>query len=311
MKIVQLINRTSSQMMGFLAVTDSGSVIAVDGGNRGDTDGFYKRLCSLCAEVGRSPAVDFWFLTHPHHDHQEVFLELSQTPRPMDVGVVYYSPLPDSFVENGGNESLDLMELNAEMRITGFPVKELKKDARIRIDNTLEVQVLAVSNPDLTVNAFNNSSCVLRFEEKRRQGNGFVWLVLGDLGVEAGQRVLDSVPASLLRADAVQMAHHGQNGVEKAFYRAVRPRYAFWCTPDWLWTNTMPGGVPGEGPWQTLTVRKWMEEMNTAAIRPAEGDVMFITEDESWRELAETGTEAAQEPSGQTAGGDGEKEEIQ
>ncbi len=287
MKIVQLMNRTPLQMMGFLVVTDRGRVIAIDGGQKGDAEGFYRRLCSLCGEIGRDAAIDFWFLTHPHRDHHNVFLELSQNPRPLTVGGVYYSPLPDSFAWNEQSEPENLLDLNEEMRRTAFPVKELMKGSQIPIDDTLTVEVLSVSNPDLTCNAFNNSSCVLRFVEKRFGNNDFVWLVLGDLGAEAGERVLKEVPANLLRADAVQMAHHGQNGVERNFYNRVRPRFAFWATPDWLWTNTMPGGPLGAGPWKTLIVREWMDAMGTRAIRPTAGDVLFSTDDETWCNLEE------------------------
>lgn len=284
MKIVQLTNRTGAQMMGFFVVTETGRIVAIDGGMTGDTDGFCNRLDALCREIGREPSIDFWFLTHPHMDHHDVFLELSRHPRPIRVGTVYYSPLPDSFAQNESWCADNLLGLNAEMRVTPFHVEIFQKGV-IEIDKTLCVEVLCTADPTLTVNAFNNASCVLRFTEKRPGQADFVWLVLGDLGIEAGRRLLESVPEKL-RVDAVQMAHHGQNGVEESFYQAVRPRYAFWTTPDWLWTNTPPGAeTPGCGPWKTLVVRAWMEKLGAVAIRPTGKDLLFRTEDESVHEL--------------------------
>ena len=85
-------------------------------------------------------------------------------------------------------------------------------------------------------------------------------LFLGDLGVEGGEKLLKNISGEKLRADYVQMAHHGQNGVSKAFYEVVQPKYCLWPTPRWLWDNDNGGGK-GSGPWQTLEVRKWMAEL--------------------------------------------------
>ena len=57
-----------------------------------------------------------------------------------------------------------------------------------------------------------------------------------------------------------QMAHHGQDGVEMDVYRVIKPEICLWPTPDWLWDN-VKNGVVDAGPWKTVTVRKWMEEL--------------------------------------------------
>ena len=72
--------------------------------------------------------------------------------------------------------------------------------------------------------------------------------------------MLETVPAQELRADFVQMAHHGQNGVKQSFYQAVSPRACLWNTPDWLWDNDAGGGF-NTGPWRTVEVRGWMEQL--------------------------------------------------
>lgn len=79
MKIIQLHNSTISQMMGYLLITDHGKVIAVDGGTEGDAPEFKR----LVRENGGH--IDLWFLTHPHHDHHDVFVNFSETP-----GAGYY-----------------------------------------------------------------------------------------------------------------------------------------------------------------------------------------------------------------------------
>jgi len=98
-------------------------------------------------------------------------------------------------------------------------------------------------------------------------------LFTGDLGVEGGRKLLQRFNRTRLRADYVQMAHHGQNGVDLDFYRAVSPSACLWPTPMWLWENDsaknnarlrLSGNGKGSGPWQTLTVRDWMPELNVS-----------------------------------------------
>lgn len=82
-------------------------------------------------------------------------------------------------------------------------------------------------------------------------------LFLGDLGVEGGEKLLASPYRNRLKADYVQMAHHGQTGVSEEFYKTVNPKFCLWPTPDWLWDNKK-----GKGPWKTLEVRAWMDKLD-------------------------------------------------
>ena len=85
-------------------------------------------------------------------------------------------------------------------------------------------------------------------------------LFLGDLGVEGGKQLLEQNAPEQLRADICQMAHHGQNGVERAVYEAIAPRICLWSTPSWLWDNARDGEY-NTGPWKTLEVRGWMQAL--------------------------------------------------
>lgn len=110
-------------------------------------------------------------------------------------------------------------------------------------------------NPEFTENAINNSSTVIKMEAK-----GQSILFLGDLGVEAGNKLLYTCKSEKLTSDFVQMAHHGQQGVTREFYAMVSPKVCLWCTPLWLWNNDAGNGYNTHS-WQTVTVRQWMEEM--------------------------------------------------
>lgn len=100
-------------------------------------------------------------------------------------------------------------------------------------------------------------------------------LFLGDLAVQGGKYLLEHFDASKLRCDIVQMAHHGQGGVDKAFYERVQPKICLYNAPDWLWENDNGGGK-GSGPWVTLETRKWMEDLNVETSCPCSyGDYLL------------------------------------
>lgn len=120
------------------------------------------------------------------------------------------------------------------------------------------MKILGVKNIDISTNFINNSSLVFKIESKSKS-----ILFLGDLGVEGGKKILDKEPfKEELKSEYVQMAHHGQNGVDRSFYEAVGADYALWPTPKWLWNNNVDGKAVDSGKNNILIVRKWMEDLN-------------------------------------------------
>ena len=111
--------------------------------------------------------------------------------------------------------------------------------------------------PDLSItgNAINNSSIVFQI----RLGSKTI-MILGDLGVEGGRAILEKY-GSKLKSDMVEMAHHGQNGVEKDVYEAIAPSVCLWATPRWLWENNAGKGY-NTHIWKTIIVRGWMDELD-------------------------------------------------
>ncbi len=276
MKIIMLHNSTMSQMMGFIIVTKNGKIIAVDGGTDGDTAEFKR----LAAEHGGH--IDMWFLTHPHHDHHDVFAGMSERKdTDITVGCVYYCPTPDSFipVDPAGTEN-DIKRVMNAFEITPYPLHVLREGEAFDLDN-VHIDILRVFEPDIGRDEINNLSVAFKLDERISDDKHFKMIFMGDLGVRGGEEMLEKHKddMSVFRADAVQMAHHGQNGVDLPVYKAISPRYAFWPTPDWLWTNTPGGWQPGTGPWKTLEVRAWMEELGTKNITAMQEHAVFDTEE--------------------------------
>lgn len=249
-------SRPRTQMMSFLIVTPGGRVIAVDGGNKQDTEYFHGYIEAL---LGPKPHIDLWFLTHPHCDHTDVLYEmLRRFPDDFTVGKLIHHFPPFDFLDAWEkSEAYTVSELEELI-----PVLEERGAEIVRAEagdvfaqDGVTFEILRTWDPSITANADNNSSMVFRMEAA-----GQSVLFTGDLGVEGGNQTLETVPAEKLRADFVQMAHHGQNGVGRNFYEAVSPKGCFWSTPVWLWNNDAGKGYNTHS-WKTVEVRGWMEEL--------------------------------------------------
>ena len=263
MKIIQQTNMTPTQSMGYEIIAQTGQLLVIDGGY----DGNEEELRRIIKSAGGH--VDLWLITHPHCDHHNAVIGVLSDPQGITVDKIGTSMLPDSWAE-GKNDGKDLLSWNRFER-TLSNVFQIREGQVFQL-GSLKVEVLAGANPDLEMNAFNNQSCVFRISEK-----DFSLLILGDLGAEAGRRLLQK--GYDLKADAVQMAHHGQNGVEEEFYQAIRPEWAFWPTPKWLWDNTpYLGGEAGTGRFRTCEVIEWMKKLGTKNITCFDHTVMFDTQ---------------------------------
>lgn len=249
----QLPNQTHSQMLSYVIRTAGGKVLVIDGGTAGDA-GYLK---GFIAAMGNE--VEAWFITHAHDDHFGAMIPVLSQPDAPRVKAICGS-LPDpAWIRQYAHAAQDAQpyeQFLAGLRKLNREVTDLPLGADLRFDN-VRVEVLGVRNPEITrPNPINNSSMVLRMSDETKSV-----LFLADLGAEGGRKLLASPYAGRLHADYCQMAHHGQNGVDEAFYRAVNPTYCLWTTPLWLWDNDSGGGK-GSGKWQTLEVRAWMDKLN-------------------------------------------------
>ena len=233
----------------FIITTDDGKIIVIDGGFATETDHFLARL----KEIAESdcPQIDAWFLTHPHDDHTDCFYTVIEEHfQEISLERVYLNfPSREFFVGND-NSAADTMERF---------YRNLPKIAdRLRFVSgcdTLDIgsaHIRMLYSADFEIRGCNNASLVFRMEL-----GGKSILFTGDCGPEAGKKVLRLwKDTGLLNCDICQMAHHGQDGCDQDFYQAVSPEVCLWCTPSWLWTNNN-----GTGPFKTLIVRKWMEDL--------------------------------------------------
>lgn len=262
--LIQLHDNSSRQMMGYVLKTKNKTVV-IDGGLKEDA----QNLIDNINRVGGGK-VDVWFITHPHMDHAQAFMEIVQNTE-IEIGKVYvtlneidwYKQNETSRIE----EIQNFFSIIESDRLKG-KVEEVYLNQTINIDN-LECEIIGIKNPEITTNPINNSSMVIKMNINDKS-----MLFLADTGKESGQKLLQN-QKDKLKADIVQMAHHGQNGADRDVYEAINPEICLWPTPEWLWNNN-PGTGYNTGNWTTLETRSWMEQLGVKInYVEKDGDISF------------------------------------
>ena len=246
-------NSTRIQMFGCVIKTATKAFV-IDGGTAGD----YVQLSELIKEKANCH-IDGWFFTHPHHDHIGAFIQMCKSSPEIVIDKVLCDfPCIDMLKEYGSRTETEIelwQEFEALMDtrfVNSF--HRIKKGEVFEFDE-IKVNVLRIFNDKITSNFVNNSSAVYRIDSPDTRV-----LILGDLGIEAGDEVMRSISAETLYADYTQLAHHGQSGVSKEFYQYIKPKVCLWASPDWLWNNDKGKGFD-TGPWRTVETRRWMQEL--------------------------------------------------
>ncbi len=261
-QLTQLQANSHRQMMGYVIKDSNGKVIVIDGGTSEDEHNLEKHI----SELGNK--VDVWFITHPHSDHAGAFIKLIKDTN-ISVGKVYYT-MNDiewykQYASERANEAEDFEEAIQSEKIKN-KVEEVSINEVINID-FIKCEILGVKNPEITEDAFNNSSMVIKMLLPKTSV-----LFLGDTGVESGEKLINTQKEKL-KADIVQVAHHGQNGANEDLYKVIQPKVCLWPTPEWIWNNDNGEGE-NTGPWKTFETRKWIENLGvTQNIIEKDGDI--------------------------------------
>ena len=231
----------------FIITTSDGKVIVIDGGHRSETPYFLEYLKAATGQ--ERPHIDGWFLSHPHDDHCEVFLEVMEYySDEIELDKVYLNFAPTDFYKDTDPSADTVLREYERLRPLYKDKEQVLRDADVFSIGAAKFVVLYTFDPEFS--DCNNSSLVFRMDL-----GGKSVMFTGDCGVEAGEKVLRNWQSSgLLKCDVCQMSHHGQNGCDKPFYEAVDPDICLWPTPSWVWDNR-------NGNLKTLEVRAWIEEL--------------------------------------------------
>lgn len=232
--ILHMLTETSEFMMSFVIITKENNAIVIDGGRPEDIP--------LLKEYVGGRHISAWILTHAHSDHISGFIDECKKNglSDFDVERVVYNfppyeqlslltdtPCHDFFVEDL-NEMLPAF-LKIEKSL-GERATVVNQGDTLVIDEC-KIDFLFTYHDGLYENLMNDSSLVFRLSTPNK-----AVLFLGDLG-PAGGDVLFEESRDQLKADIVQMAHHGHMNVGLEVYAAVQPEACLWCAPDWLYNE--------------------------------------------------------------------------
>ncbi len=245
-----------NQMMGYVIVTEDNKLVVIDGGYASNAEPLLELLKKESG--GSKPVVSAWFLTHCHSDHVLAFAEIvDKHLAEVDIKAVYSAnPTRDEIAEYVNGESVPTYDkLSAALeRLPGL-CHSVHTGDKYSVGTTEFEILFAPYHRYAASNNLNNTSIVIRTVL-----GGQSVLFLADLAESAGADLIAEVPAEKLKADIVQMAHHGQNGVSKSVYDIIRPSLCLFNTPLWLWNNDIGKGY-NTHTFLTVEVRKWMESL--------------------------------------------------
>ncbi len=241
-------------MSCFIIKTAGGKLAVIDGGRPGDAGHIVR--CLEAAAYPDRPVVDVWLFSHLHVDHYGVPVNIARDPElasRIEVRRFYHHLLSEEFYTKTSREaspgaSVPYGILSDFGKYTGAEVVTVERGDEIKLDE-LTFRVIRVPSETTELSPLmnmNDSSVVYRLDI----GGKHAALFLGDSEWIASGELLKHPEE--LRADFVQVGHHGCGNVEFAVYRAVAPRSAIFQISSRFWY-----GDNGEG----------MNTHNTGVIR--------------------------------------------
>ena len=231
----------------FIITTEDGKVIVIDGGHYSETDYFLQYLKGVTGK--EKPHIDAWFLSHPHDDHCEVFLDVAEHHADEVSFDKVYANFPDaSFYEGYDEWCVQVISEFDRLRPAFADKVAALAEGDVFNVGAAQFTVFYTFNPEWK--GGNDASTIMRMDLA-----GTRVMFTGDASVKPGNYVVEKYGESgQLKCDYCKMAHHGQDGVDRNFYEAVAPKVCLWPTPTWVYENT-------NGNLHTFETRAWVEEL--------------------------------------------------
>ena len=251
-----------------------GTFLMIDGGLKDteDEERLYKYLCDNTPN-GNKPLVRAWFMTHTHPDHTrlaESFME--RYCKEVDVLEAVYN-FPDYNQITVHRESAEGNARNA--RLFADTVTKCYPEATHTRCHTGEVlrfpgvNVITIMTHEdvypIPIKSSNHTSSVWRFDFDGSKS----FMCLADMTTDTCELMAKSYSAKYLKADIMQVVHHGLLGGHIDLYRAIDPDICLWPSPEkrflgtWIDPRRVAEGKPtvqyciGEG---GCDYNKWLRD---------------------------------------------------
>lgn len=217
-------------------ITNDSQLVIVDGGWEAEES----RLRQIIAQYGNH--VDAWILTHPDSDHITAFLDIYSDPQGITFGKIYTPEYP-SMETLKANAPWDDFASLERFRSLNIPEHVfLHRGDEVNVIG-LKMQVISAYEDkidEISDDLMNNGALMFKLKGKSES-----MMFCGDVG-SAGANwdttnsqimtdyIMGMYSAKDLKADYIQMSHHGFQGMMPEFYEAVSPKGAFFDAPIWL-----------------------------------------------------------------------------
>ncbi len=256
---------TSTQIgASMILKTADGKIMVIDGGYMGELDSITAAVKALTPE-GKAPTIDAWVITHLHEDHADALLwYISRVEAKLDVGGLVIKEIWGHIMSKEWYEKANLAAYTDRgeiLRNPPAPMKyvQLEKDQKIQFGDA-EIEVLYVAVDNITT-IMNNTSVVLKVTADKKS-----MVLLADAETLAGTMLIRKCTPAQLKADAVQIGHHGTVNVGKDVYQAIGAEIYLWpVTHKWWYCDdgTGLGTINAQyGTFDAMTLtRKWLLDL--------------------------------------------------
>lgn len=222
--ITQYGSNEGNQLMFYTMQDMEGHLVVVDGGWAADAE-FVRQVLKA-----QGNHVDAWIITHPHRDHAGAFCEIWQNPGKLKVDQVYavdMAPKELCLANAPWDETeaydvwvtLDIPQLTYVHAGDRFQIGSLSVEVFNAYDDYVD---------EMSDDLLNDGSMMFKVTADQES-----MLFCADVGKKMSDYLLKTWGGQL-KADYIQMGHHGNGGLKKDFYQQVGAKGAFFDAPEWL-----------------------------------------------------------------------------
>lgn len=224
--ITEYASDSGNQAMIYTMEDVDGHFIIIDGGWEADKDQVLRMIQS------HDNHVDAWIITHPDTDHVGAFNAIFSDSQISGIVIdtIYFPDVDRATYEATANWWDGLTDYETFLNLT----QDWKNIVEVKAGDHFDIYGLNVdffnsySNKIDGTDAINDGSLMFKVSGERDS-----MLFCADVGVGMSEKLIEQW-GEQLKADYIQMGHHGNGGLNEDFYRMVHPRIAFSDAPEWL-----------------------------------------------------------------------------